>query len=494
MKKILCLAGFVVISLSYAAGAFESMPIGWASLTDGNVPYTITGGSAGATVTATNEVDFKTYAQNDTSYVIIVPNMIVMTRGTSESNTPQTVNVGSNKTIIGTGSNPGINGGLNISGKNNIIIRNLSIWYEADEGSSDPWTDGISIHNSSHHIWVDHCNFYDSPDGLIDTTLASNYVTISWCKFYYTADPNNTGHHYTCLVGGDDGDTGDRGKLKVTFHHNWWTTGCKERMPRVRFGQVHVFNNYYGNFSKTNNYCEGVGNECQIRLDNNYFDNVKNPWKDYYKSPGTPGKIGWNSGNKFVNCSFVWNPTNDYNNIFVPPYFYTLDDANNVNTIVTAGAGVGKDITPPEAPTGLTAITGEADVPLDWNDSSEGDWAGYNVYRSTTSGSGYSKRNSSLLTSSDYIDYINTHDITYYYVVTAVDTNSNESGHSNEVFSGLYGDFSGNGIVEINDLPEFSGLWLVDDCNETDGVNLNGDCIVNFYEFSVLAENWLKEE
>jgi hypothetical protein len=61
------------------------------------------------------------------------------------------------------------------------------------------------------------------------------------------------------------------------------------------------------------------------------------------------------------------------------------------------------------------------------------------------------------------------------------------------VFGGMYGDFTGNGIVEINDLPDFFDLWLVNDCDETAGVDIDEDCIVNFYEFSLLAENWLKE-
>ncbi len=146
----------------------------------------------------------------------------------------------------------------------------------------------------------------------------------------------------------------------------------------------------------------------------------------------------------------------------------------------------------PSVPVGLTATAGYATVVLDWNDNNESDLAGYNVYRSTTSGSGYSKLNGSLLGSSNYTDNIATHDTTYYYVVTAVDTNSNESSDSNEVFSGLYGDFTGNGIVEMNDLPDFLDFWLVDDCDETYGLDLNGDCIVNFYEFSVLAQNWLE--
>jgi len=57
---------------------------------------------------------------------------------------------------------------------------------------------------------------------------------------------------------------------------------------------------------------------------------------------------------------------------------------------------------------------------------------------------------------------------------------------------GFYGDFTGNGIVEINDLSVFLNFWLLNDCNGTAGVDLDEDCIVNFCEFSVLAENWLK--
>jgi peptidoglycan/xylan/chitin deacetylase (PgdA/CDA1 family) len=55
---------------------------------------------------------------------------------------------------------------------------------------------------------------------------------------------------------------------------------------------------------------------------------------------------------------------------------------------------------------------------------------------------------------------------------------------------GLYGDFTSNNIVEMNDLPAFLNFWLVKDCNESPTVDLNNDCRVNFYEFSVLAQNW----
>ncbi|MGB8225262.1 MAG: hypothetical protein WCE45_00135 [Sedimentisphaerales bacterium] len=60
------------------------------------------------------------------------------------------------------------------------------------------------------------------------------------------------------------------------------------------------------------------------------------------------------------------------------------------------------------------------------------------------------------------------------------------------MYSGLYGDFTGNNIVSLNDFAEFVTYWLSDDCNETDGVDLNYDCIVSFDEFAAFAENWLK--
>jgi rhamnogalacturonan endolyase len=55
----------------------------------------------------------------------------------------------------------------------------------------------------------------------------------------------------------------------------------------------------------------------------------------------------------------------------------------------------------------------------------------------------------------------------------------------------LYGDLTGDNIVDIDDISEFSEFWLVTDCNNV-GLDWNGDCIINSYEFSLLARNWLK--
>jgi len=93
----------------------------------------------------------------------------------------------------------------------------------------------------------------------------------------------------------------------------------------------------------------------------------------------------------------------------------------------------GVDTTPPAAPTGLAATDGEGQISLDWDNNGEGDLASYNVYRSTTSGSGYFKQNNLPLAGSIYVDYHAVVGATYYYVVRAVDTFWNESGNSDEV-------------------------------------------------------------
>ena len=111
--------------------------------------------------------------------------------------------------------------------------------------------------------------------------------------------------------------------------------------------------------------------------------------------------------------------------------FSSKEGANSPELVVETGSSP-PDTTAPANPTGLAATAGNEEVSLDWNDNTEGDLDGYNVYRSTTTGSGYSKINGSLVSASAYTDSSVSNDTTYYYVVTAVDTSTNESGYSNE--------------------------------------------------------------
>ena len=71
-------------------------------------------------------------------------------------------------------------------------------------------------------------------------------------------------------------------------------------------------------------------------------------------------------------------------------------------------------------------------VTLKWDANTETDLAGYRIYRSLTSGAGYSQVGEVAAPITEFVDQ-NIQDGTYFWVATAFDTSGNESGYSNEV-------------------------------------------------------------
>ncbi|UCC62529.1 MAG: alpha-amylase [Anaerolineae bacterium] len=130
----------------------------------------------------------------------------------------------------------------------------------------------------------------------------------------------------------------------------------------------------------------------------------------------------------------------------VIPEGTVLTDALNDDTYTVSGGQVtlsvagrwgailvtqpGTDLTPPDAPTGLTATAGDATVGLAW--SGVPGTAGYYVYRSPVSGGGYARLNDTPLAGTSYADGTVANGRLYYYAITAVDGAGNESGRSNE--------------------------------------------------------------
>jgi len=108
--------------------------------------------------------------------------------------------------------------------------------------------------------------------------------------------------------------------------------------------------------------------------------------------------------------------------------------AGRPNGILTNGpVWVVADSTPPAAPTGLTVSPYSGGASLSWTANTEPDLSGYNLYRSATAGGPYSKVNIALITSAATSDGGLNNGSTYYYVLKAVDTSSNESAASSEV-------------------------------------------------------------
>ena len=198
--------------------------------------------------------------------------------------------VGSNTTIVGLGDSAVLKGvSLQVRNADNVIIRNLDIrdaydcfpvWQPNTGGLGDWKTayDTIWLAGAT-HVWVDHVTLSDKGhpdaeepthfarnylrhDGLLDITNGSDLVTVSWSRF---AD-----HDKAMLIGNGDTATGDRGKLRVTLHHNEFES-VVQRAPRVRFGQVHLYNNRYEITGDDYRYSLGVSTESRIHAENNVF-------------------------------------------------------------------------------------------------------------------------------------------------------------------------------------------------------------------------------
>lgn len=112
-----------------------------------------TGGEGGTVVTVSTQADLVRYAGMSGKYVIKVRGRISMSPKGFE------VSVSGDKTIIGIGTTGEIyQGGFNVVGVKNVVIRNLKIGNTYDgvwEGKENDW-DGIKIENSK-NVWVDHC-------------------------------------------------------------------------------------------------------------------------------------------------------------------------------------------------------------------------------------------------------------------------------------------------------------------------------------------------
>ncbi len=312
----------------------QPSPVGWAALNGGT-----TGGGNATPVVVTTLSAFNTAAKGTTAAVIYVNGKLAQ----------GTATIGSNKTIIGcSGSNPTLSGHVGLTTSTNVIIRNMNIvGYNCAPPDVDVTTggqcqngqDAVTVDKSSKNVWFDHDAVSDGSDGNLDITHASDFITISYTKFFYStkrSDPNDTGpmgHRVCNLIGHSDSNSSeDTGHLNVTFHHDWWADNVMERMPRVRFGKVHVFNNLYT--AAGNNYSVGLGYFGNVRTENNVFQGVNVPLNiaDYSNSSSVLGSTGNVFTSTTGNTAGVGTP-------FSPSYSYSLDATGSLASSIMSNAG-----------------------------------------------------------------------------------------------------------------------------------------------------------
>ncbi|RVX45231.1 pectate lyase [Nonomuraea polychroma] len=310
----LAAAAALLLALVPAPASAADGPIGFASVNALGQNGT-TGGAGGTEVTITTGAQLRDYAGRAGAYILRIQGRIQIS---------DMVTVVANKSILGVGSTAEITGGgLQLGSTtrpgNNVIIRNIRFTNAED--------DSISVTNKAHHVWIDHNDLSAGYDGLLDVKRESDYVTVSWNKFHH--------HSKAMLLGHSDTYTADIGKLRVTYHHNFFD-GTDQRHPRARFGEpVHVFNNYY-----RNNSLYGIAStqNAGVLVEGNYFENVAHPIHVGY-AESDPGRVV-ERRNVYVNSG----APETAGSVVEPGtyYAYTLDDPATVPAKVQAGAGVGK--------------------------------------------------------------------------------------------------------------------------------------------------------
>jgi gliding motility-associated-like protein/uncharacterized repeat protein (TIGR02543 family) len=332
LRILSCLVGAVLICITNFSFAQSDCPVvGWASQNGG-----VTGGGAVTATVVTNYNDLKTAITSTAVKVIHISGAITVPSGGRLSFKDQ-----SGKTIYGlpgsklvssdqSADNSGI---LYVRNCSNIIFKNLT--FEGPGAyDADGW-DNMTLDNCT-NIWIDHCEFQDGMDGNFDIKNSSDYITATWCKFIYNKAPRAGGpggaddHRFSDLFGSSDGTTTDRGKLRVTMQYCWWAQGCKARMPRVRFGKVHLANNLFN--STVAAQCIQAGFEADLLVESNVFENVNRPI-DLMDNNFTAVT---EKNNKFLSTT---GSKAGSGTAFTPPYTLDVTLVDNVKDTVMTNAG-----------------------------------------------------------------------------------------------------------------------------------------------------------
>jgi pectate lyase len=237
--------------------------------------------------------------------------------------------VANDKTIDGRGRAVTLhNGGLIIEGRSHVVVESLAFDGSGLDPTTDVSTDAISVLAGSHDIWIDHCGFSTYPDGQVDITQASTDVTVSWSTFQNQSK--------VMLISSNAEATGDT-VIRVTVHHNWFDQ-TDYYHPRLRFGKVHTFNNFYDRWGNAG---IAVAMGGQIASEDNIFAAASNT-DALLTTAGTdplPG-LARSTGDWLLGGAVVAQSQPDV--VFTPATYYAFqaapaDDA--LRSSITASAG-----------------------------------------------------------------------------------------------------------------------------------------------------------
>ena len=300
-------------ALFYPPGTtMDTAVCGYATVQHYNgTPYMLIGGALGDTVEATSLAELISYLGDENPRIVKLSKYI---EGTSTDE----IKINSNKTLIGTNDLAHIKGiKVAINGSRNVIVKNVTF-------SKVMGADEIEINGGARNVWIDHCELFtdrdhddyeDYYDGLLDIKNESSFITVSWC---YLHD-----HKKGVLISSGD-DSFQDSVQRITFHHNYFYN-CNSRLPSIRFGKSHIFNNFYEDCGTAVN---TRMNAC-VRVEKNYFLNAGTGVGMLYSL--TPGSVEL-IDNIFENTSYSDSPTCQLN----VPYSYDsfIDNAEDLPALI----------------------------------------------------------------------------------------------------------------------------------------------------------------
>ena len=118
----------------------------------------------------------------------------------------------------------------------------------------------LSIHNLSHHVWIDHCLFEEYPLIELDIKRSSYAVTVSWSRFE---------NAQTGILFGLEPDIYVDSLQTFTLHHNYFAN-LDSRGVVARYGKMHVYDNFFGDVKYAGIECS---DSALCYIENNVFNN-----------------------------------------------------------------------------------------------------------------------------------------------------------------------------------------------------------------------------
>ena len=183
----------------------------------------------------------------------------------------------SDKTVDGRGRDIRITGmGILTNESSNLIFENLTFTAPAITAHDTTSRRALSIHNRTHHVWVDHCTFEEYPLILVDVKRGSNAVTLSWNRFE---------NAQSGILFGLEPDIFIDSAQTLTLHHNYFSN-LELRGVLARRGKLHAYNNFFYDVKQAGIECS---DSASCYISNNAF-NIETPVAVYRleNEDGTP--------------------------------------------------------------------------------------------------------------------------------------------------------------------------------------------------------------